>query len=138
LRKYCLILERRGYNFLRGESGRRAFLDRDVIAIRKFQELSRNSNITLEEAAAAVISMVKENDVTSITLADMKKTIPEEHIQAVLKANEALQGELQSLKKQMASTHQKLDVISRQVDIVITETRAERHRKDKKWWRFWG
>lgn len=161
LRKYCLILEEKGYKFLRGDNNRRAYLDRDVIALRKFMELSQNKNITLEDAAVAVVSMVLDHTVTSITHADTQQLSPpyrliqrfeswdlkldeliryneqrdREHRELIAQ-NERLQQELERVKCEVASTHDKLDSISQQMETVITETRTERHRR-KSWWRFW-
>lgn len=135
LRKYCLILEKSGYRFLRGDNGRRAFVNRDVIALKKFQELSQSKNVTLDDAAKAVISMIKDGAGTGITLADTKNSISfENRIQPLLKPlleqNEMLRRELNEIRKQMTATHEKLDTI-------ITETRAERQKKDRQWWQFW-
>jgi DNA-binding transcriptional MerR regulator len=66
LRKYCLILEQNGYSFLRDDNNRRAFIERDVIALRKFQEMAKNSDMTLEDAALAVISAIKEAEIKGL------------------------------------------------------------------------
>ncbi|WP_134687558.1 MerR family transcriptional regulator [Brevibacillus migulae] len=161
LRKYCLILEEKGYTFLRGENNRRAYLDRDVIALRKFMELSQNKSVTLEEAAIAVLSMISDHTVTSITHADTQQLSPSHRLthrfdewgikldqliryneqrdreyQELLTQNERLQHELELVRSEVASTHDKLDSITQQVETVITESRAERHRR-KSWWAFW-
>ena len=66
LRRYSLILEQNGYRFLRDDNNRRAFLERDVIALRKFQEMAKSSDMTLEDAALAVISAIKEAEIKGI------------------------------------------------------------------------
>lgn len=135
LRKYCLILEKAGYNFLRGDNGRRAFLDRDVMALKKFQELSDKKGTTLDDAAVTVVAMIDKESDGSITLADTNKSLSLENriqplLQPLLEQNEMLRRELNEIKSQIAATNQKLDVI-------VTESRAERQRKNRKWWHFW-
>ena len=35
VRKYCLLLEKSGYEFLKNEQGHRAFFDHDLIVLKK-------------------------------------------------------------------------------------------------------
>lgn len=35
LRKYCLLLEKSGYEFFKNEQGHRAFFDNDIIVLKK-------------------------------------------------------------------------------------------------------
>lgn len=156
LRKYCLILEEKGYTFLRGDNGRRAFLDRDVIALRKFKELSQSQNVTLEDAAIAVVSMLRDGYVTSVTLA-ATRNFPDENryverfnewenkLDLLIRYNEQrdedykrILAENELLRNQIAATSDKLDTIGQQVETVLTETRAERHRPKSFWSRMFG
>lgn len=59
LRKYCLLLEKSGYEFLKNEHGHRAFFDGDVIVLRKMISLKSSADMTLEEAVKSVISLEK-------------------------------------------------------------------------------
>lgn len=65
LRKWCLILEKAGYRFLRDEQGRRAYTEHDAIALRQFKELSQN--MTLEEAAIGIVSRHNRDSDSSVT-----------------------------------------------------------------------
>lgn len=56
LRKWCIELEKNGYEFYKDKQGNRAFTDRDAFAMRKFKELVQTRQLTLENAASAVIS----------------------------------------------------------------------------------
>jgi hypothetical protein len=56
LRKWCIELEKNGYEFFKDKQGNRAFTDHDAIAMRKFKELVQTRQMTLENAANAVIS----------------------------------------------------------------------------------
>jgi DNA-binding transcriptional MerR regulator len=68
LRKWCLLLEENGYNFLRDEHERRAFVDHDVIALKAFKELTKNKGITLENASLAVVSKYNRSNSEERTL----------------------------------------------------------------------
>lgn len=54
LRKYCLLLEEHGYNFRRNEFQKREYSEHDVIALRKFKDLTKDGAMSLEDAAIAV------------------------------------------------------------------------------------
>jgi DNA-binding transcriptional MerR regulator len=139
LRKYCLILERAGYHFLRGDNKRRAFVTRDVMTLKRLQEISQSKNVTLEDAARLVVSMAKGETETSVTLADMNRSLTLEErflpiLQPLIEQNELLRRELTEIKNQMAIDNQE---INEKLDAIITETRTERQKKNRRWWRFW-
>lgn len=58
LRKWCLELEKNGYQFLKVKDGKnrdnRAFTEHDVIALRKFQSLLSQPNITKAQVAEII------------------------------------------------------------------------------------
>ncbi|MFP7737084.1 hypothetical protein ACLHDF_27940 [Priestia aryabhattai] len=58
LRKWCLELEKNGYKFLKVKDGKnrdnRAFTEHDVIALRKFQSLLSQPNITKSQVAEII------------------------------------------------------------------------------------
>ncbi|GAB1798429.1 hypothetical protein [Priestia megaterium] len=60
LRKWCLELEKNGYKFLKVKDGKnrdnRAFTEHDVIALRKFQSLLAQPNVTKAHAAQIISS----------------------------------------------------------------------------------
>lgn len=63
LRKYCLLLEKSGYEFLKNELGHRAFFDDDVIVLKKMISLKNDADMTLEEAVKSVIAWKNGNDI---------------------------------------------------------------------------
>ncbi|MBJ8055043.1 MerR family transcriptional regulator [Bacillus cereus] len=67
IRKYARLLEDRGYNFHRNDHDQRGFFDKDVIILRKIQELRKSKSMTLEDAANAIISMNPNNNLAPIT-----------------------------------------------------------------------
>jgi hypothetical protein len=58
LRKWCLELEKNGYKFLKVKDGKnrdnRAFTEHDVIALRKFQSLLSQPNVTKSQVAEII------------------------------------------------------------------------------------
>jgi DNA-binding transcriptional MerR regulator len=133
LRKYCLILEKAGYKFLRGDNNRRAFRKRDVEVLKQFKTLADQGK-KLDEAAVTLVATLdqqeEETAVSVVSLADTNKTMPlekiREAIQPVLAQNEMLKQELNELKDRLVRLDKKTDVLL---------TRSAR--QEKKWWRFW-
>jgi DNA-binding transcriptional MerR regulator len=133
LRKYCLILERAGYKFLRGDNNRRAFRKKDVEVLRRFKALADQGK-KLDEAAVSLVDMLNQQEeetaVSVVSLADTNKNMPLENIreaiQPILEQNEMLKKELAELKDRLARVDEKTDVLL---------TRSER--QEKKWWMFW-
>jgi DNA-binding transcriptional MerR regulator len=50
LRKWCLSLEKNGYEFVRGTNNSRAFVERDVLLLRRMKELIQSKGVTVENA----------------------------------------------------------------------------------------
>jgi DNA-binding transcriptional MerR regulator len=133
LRKYCLILEKAGYKFLRGDNNRRAFRKKDVEILRRFKALADQGK-KLDEAAVSLVDMLNQQEeetaVSVVSLADTNKNMPLENIreaiQPILEQNEMLKKELAELKDRLVRLDKKTDVLL---------TRSAR--QEKKWWRFW-
>ncbi|KIL74240.1 DUF3967 domain-containing protein [Bacillus badius] len=60
LRKWCLALEEKGYQFARTDNQRRLFVEKDLVALRYFQKLVQGENFSLENAAKVIASRYKE------------------------------------------------------------------------------
>ncbi|GAA0472761.1 MerR family transcriptional regulator [Alkalibacillus silvisoli] len=56
LRKWCLALEKKEYEFARTEQNRRLFQDHDLQALESLKELIQDRNMTLENASIIVVS----------------------------------------------------------------------------------
>src|SRR5699024_2878625 len=69
LRKYCLMLEDKGYEFQKNNRDHRFFRDDDIITLRKFITLKDNG-MSLEESAEGVVLWHKgnEEEVTDVTV----------------------------------------------------------------------
>lgn len=65
LRKWCLALEQQGYNIVRGRNNSRAFVDKDIIVLRRMKDLIQEKSVTLEIAANIVVASIEPNDRTT-------------------------------------------------------------------------
>lgn len=68
LRKWCLSLENQGHIFMRGQHNSRAFVERDLLILRRMKELIQNKGITLETASEIVISRFNQTEGTASVL----------------------------------------------------------------------
>lgn len=64
LRKYALILKDAGYHFDENERGQRAYYERDVITLKKLIEIKKSPDMTLEQAASAVMTWLEQSNVS--------------------------------------------------------------------------
>ncbi|WP_179133901.1 MerR family transcriptional regulator [Halobacillus massiliensis] len=60
LRKYALLLKKHGYNFNHDSTGKRYYLNNDVMLLRRLKQLKSNGGMTLEQAAETVIKWANE------------------------------------------------------------------------------
>lgn len=56
LRKWCLSLEENGYAFIRTDSNKRLFVEKDLVALKHYRSLIKEHNFTLENASMIIIS----------------------------------------------------------------------------------
>jgi transposase-like protein len=55
LRKWCIALEKNGYNFIRNDQNNRVYVDSDLVVLKHFQNLVKQHNMQLENASTLVI-----------------------------------------------------------------------------------
>ena len=67
LRKYCLLLEKEGYQFHKGESGRRWYSDHDLVILRRLITL-KNGDMSLESASQSVVAWSVSQDKTALVI----------------------------------------------------------------------
>lgn len=149
LRKYCLILEKSGYEFLKNEFGHRAFFDGDLIVLRKFMELKSTTDMTLEQASKAVVAWKNGTDITEHDTEESRYVARYndlmEEFKSFRESQESFNKELlNQLKRQQEYIDGRLEERDRNLMLAIRETLevkkqlalAEPEQK-KKWWEFW-
>ncbi|MCU5667631.1 MerR family transcriptional regulator [Bacillus cereus] len=109
IRKYARLLEDRGYNFHRNDHDQRGFFDKDVIILRKIQELSKSKSMTLDDAANAIISMNPPNSLVPIT-----PPVTEENTHHITRYENIMEA-LQTLTQENGELKQILGVISEEI-----------------------
>jgi transposase-like protein len=55
LRKWCIALEKSGYSFIRNDQNNRVYVDSDLVVLKHFQNLVKQHNMQLENAANLVV-----------------------------------------------------------------------------------
>ncbi len=97
LRKYAEILEKHGYRFHKSERGHRGYYDKDVIAFRKFIELNKNSDMTLEMSAKAVASVIPDEEEA---VNDTEITIYKRYESDIAELKEMVENQRKMIEKQ--------------------------------------
>lgn len=146
LRKYCLLLEKVGYEFLKNEHGHRAFFDHDVIVLRKMISLKSSADMTLEEAAKSVVAWKNGNDIT-VSDTEEKRYITryndlleefKSFQEQQMNFNKELIQEIRNQQEYMENCLEQRDRLLMQSMRETLETRKEiATASDKKWWQFW-
>jgi len=149
LRKYCIMLEEHGYHFHKNEHGHRGFMDNDVITLKKLIEIKKHPNMTLKQACDAIMTWVKEKDMSQVDTDVI--TEDEQHDERYNELKEMIQQQNEMLK-QMAI---KMDEQQRYIDerlerrdqhlmSAIREIQEEKRvlleiaaTQKRKWWQFW-
>jgi DNA-binding transcriptional MerR regulator len=112
LRKWCIALEKNGYEFTRGTNNSRAFVERDIIVLRRMKELVQGRGVTVEHAANAVISSVETdtrttgvheaNEVKEVAVRDSQEVvISTELLKQILERQERLEALNQELLRRL-------------------------------------
>ncbi|MED3813406.1 DUF3967 domain-containing protein [Priestia megaterium] len=72
-RKWCISLEKKGYMFIRNDRNQRLFTEHDLIALKKFQALLKETNMPMDNAADVIISRFGKG-----TFEDRTLSVPED------------------------------------------------------------
>lgn len=150
LRKYCLILEKNGYEFLKNENGHRAFFDVDSIVLKKFIELKNGSDMTLEQAAKSVVAWKKGTDIAKSDTEESRYVARYNDLIEEFKSFQENQENfnkelLKQLQKQQEYISDKLEERDQKLMLILKETLetkrqlsiASAEEQKKKWWEFW-
>lgn len=150
LRKYCLILEKNGYEFLKNENGYRAFFDADSIVLKKFIELKSGSDMTLEQAAKSVVLWKKGANITERDTEESRYVARYNDLMKEFTSFKANQENfnkelLNQLQKQQEYISNKLEERDQKLMLTLKETLETKRQlaitsaevSKKKWWEFW-
>lgn len=146
LRRWSIDLENEGYSFYRDEHHRRAYLEKDIMPLKKLKEFLAN-NMSKNDAVKAVVSMFPTDDNGVITIPVIKDEVRlsrlelQEIVQEAVR--EAVEEEREAMFKffehKMNDTFETRDrILTQQLQLTLEERKLEiAAAQDKKWWRFW-
>lgn len=77
LTKYCIALENKDYNFIRGSNNSRAFRSKDLLLLQRMKDLIQDKGMTMETAVNVVLSMLPEEERIGAILDENKVMTPE-------------------------------------------------------------
>lgn len=147
VRKYCGILEKAGYEFLKNEMGHRAFFDNDLIVLRKMLNLKNESDMSLEDAAKSVVTWKKGDDMSvsdtkeSEYIARYNDLVREfkEFQKQQMEFNKELLQEIKSQREYIGKLIEEKDLLVIQSMRNLLESKQElpEPTKKKNWWKFW-
>jgi hypothetical protein len=155
LRKYSLLLEKNGYEFLKNENGHRAYFDEDIIVLKKMMELKSGSDMTLEQACISVVAWKKETVIAPRDTEENRhvvrynelfeefKSFKEQQLQYNDQMMELNKELLMQLKRQEAYIKNSIEDRDQKLMLAVRETIETKQRlaaseqEKKQWWKFW-
>jgi hypothetical protein len=112
LRKWCLALEKNGYKFFRNEQDKRIFVEADLVILRHFQNLVKQHNMQLDNAAMLVVDRFGKGAFevsTDIVLAEK-----EEEQRDLMRSNEVIEKLMSHIEKQEQFNRELIDRLDKQ------------------------
>jgi DNA-binding transcriptional MerR regulator len=103
LRKYALILQDAGYKFHVNDKGQRGYFEKDVIVLKRFMEIKQNRDMTLEQAAEAVMAWVQQSNI-AVSVIDKKQE------------SERYNDDIKTLKEMVAQQNELLKELTTRLD----------------------
>jgi DNA-binding transcriptional MerR regulator len=148
LRRWSIDLENEGYCFYRDEHNRRAYLEKDIMPLKKLKEFLAN-NMSKNDAIKAVVSMFPEENKSVFTIPVNEDTIRlskrelQEIVQDAVKqaVEEEREAMFRAFENKMNDTIEKRDRLLTQhlkstlEDGALLALAATQEKR--KWWEFW-
>lgn len=110
MRKWCLALEERGYNFMRTDQNKRLFSEKDQFVLGKFKVLVKDKNLSINNAAEILADKYSDDMVFSDETEESR--LPEQSADNSSEINrklEHMQTEIEQLKDLNRTLLVKLD-----------------------------
>lgn len=95
LRKWCIELEKNGYEFIKGAKDSRAFLEHDLQALTHFKQLTKTEKMPQEKAAQSVVERFSRTGENGRTL-----PVPLENTRSFERFEDSLNQLLEQSKRQ--------------------------------------
>jgi DNA-binding transcriptional MerR regulator len=145
LRKYCALMQKKGYQFQKNTVGHRVFYEADIDVFKEIIELKNSSSMTLDESVEKILNpdIVGTSDITPIEAVsdiDYKNLLGEfsSFKQEQQRFNAELLKQLQSQQDYIKNSIEERD---RKLMLALKESQEARREiasaNQKKWWHFW-
>lgn len=153
LRKWSLALEAEGYEFVRDENGRRAYLERDIMPLQKMRELL-NDGKGMEDAAKAVVLHFSEqiSNTGTVVVLDENERSSERYLELIQhnkrlfsllehleeKFEEKLEEQNKILQQQFEDQQKYIEeTLERRDQYLMQALEKMLEKRRKKPWQFW-
>lgn len=146
LRKYCALMQKRGYQFHKNTVGHRIFYEEDINILKEIIDLKNSSSLTLDESVQKVLNppdIASTSDIASVeTTPDVAYTKLLEEF-STFKAEQQRFNDvlLQQLGKQQDYIKKAIDERDKKLMLALKESQEVRKElasaNQTKWWQFW-
>lgn len=116
LRKYALLLQEVGYHFETNDKGQRAYYNKDVIALKKLIEIKNSPNMTLEQSANAVMTWLKNSNVSLRAIEDERHN--ESHNDDIKELKEVIQVLVKKMDQQQKYFEERFERMERDRELI--------------------
>jgi transposase-like protein len=99
LRKWCIALGKSGYQFIRNDQNNRVYVDSDLVVLKHFQNLVKQHNMQLENAANLVVDRFGKG-AFEVSTGDVPAEIEAEQRDLNRSSDEVITQLLEHIKKQ--------------------------------------
>lgn len=128
LRKWCLALEKQNYKFVRGNNNSRAFVERDILLLRRMRELIQNKSVAIETAAEILLERNQTDERTEVVLKGNNQEEKTHYLSLVIQQNEML-SEILERQERMEEENRKLFQKVQEQNSYIKDKLEERDKK---------
>lgn len=145
LRKYCALMQKKGYQFQKNTVGHRIFYEADINVLKEIIELKNSSTLMLDESVQKVLNP----DIADTTDLSPMESIPDVAYTKLLEEFSSFKEEqqrfnaelLKQLQSQQDYIKNSIEERDRKLMLALKESQEARREiasaNQKKWWQFW-
>jgi transposase-like protein len=131
LRKWCIALEKSGYQFIRNDQNNRVYVDSDLVVLKHFQNLVKQHNMQLENAANLVVDRFGKG-AFEVSTGDVPAEIEAEQRDLNRSSDEVITQLLEHIKKQEEFNQELLSRLDQQQKYIDEKLNRLDQRQDER------
>lgn len=131
LRKWCIALEKSGYQFIRNDQNNRVYVDSDLVVLKHFQNLVKQHNMQLENAANLVVDRFGKG-AFEVSTGDVPAEIETEQRDLNRSNDEVITQLLEHIKKQEEFNQELLSRLDQQQKYIDEKLNRLDQRQDER------